>query len=287
MKFADRSSSARPRGASQTRIRITLAVALILATAGVLDAHDLFFRADSFFVSPGTSAQLRALNGTFSKSENSIARDRLRDLSVISPTGHSHPDRSQWSVTGDTSILTVQTTVPGTYVIGASLLPREITLKASEFNSYLAEDGIPDVLAARKKNGEMARDATERYSKHIKAMLQVGSKRSGDFSAVLGYPAEIVPLDNPYSIRAGGILRVRALVDGKAVGNQLVVSGARTRKGGVVRETRVRTDKSGVARVRLPSKGQWYVKFIQMKPYQGAEKIDYESKWATLTFEVK
>lgn len=287
MRFADRSSNARPRGASQSRIRVTLAVALILATAGVLDAHDLFFRADSFFVSPGAAAQLRALNGTFSKSENSIARDRLRDLSVVSPTGHSHPDRSQWSVTGDTSILTVQTTVPGTYVIGASLLPREITLKASEFNSYLAEDGIPDVLAARKKNGEMGKDATERYSKHIKAMLQVGSNRSGDFSAVLGYPAEIVPLDNPYSIRAGGILRVRALVDGKAVGNQLVVSGARTQKGGVVRETRVRTDKSGVARVRLPSKGQWYVKFIQMKPYQGAEKIDYESKWATLTFEVK
>ena len=253
----------------------------------MLDAHDLFFRVDSFFVSPGATAQLRALNGTFSKSENSVARDRLRDLSVVSPAGHSHPDRSQWSVAGDTSILTVHTTVPGTYVIGASLLPREITLKASEFNSYLAEDGIPDVLASRRKNGEMGRDATERYSKHIKAMLQVGSKRSGDFSAVLGYPAELVPLDNPYSIRAGGALRVRALVDGKAVANQLVVSGGRTPKGRMLRESRVRTDKAGIARVRLTSRGQWYVKFIQMKPYEGAEKIDYESKWATLTFEVK
>lgn len=287
MKFADRSSNARPRGASQSRIRVTLAVALILATAGVLDAHDLFFRADNFFVSPGTVVQLRALNGTFSKSENSIAHDRLRDLSVVSPGGRAHPDHSQWSTTGDTSVLTVRTSIPGTYVIGASLLPREITLKAADFNSYLLEDGIPDVLGSRKKSGEMGKDATERYSKHIKAMVQVGSKLSGDFSAVLGYPAEIVPLDNPYSMRAGGTLRVRALVDGNAVANQLVVTGGRTQRGGVLRETRVRTDKSGVARIRLPSRGQWYVKFIHMEPYHGPERIDYQSKWATLTFAVR
>jgi hypothetical protein len=28
------------------------------------------------------------------------------------------------------------------------------------------------------------------------------------------------------------------------------------------------------------------VKFISMAPFTGPEKIDYESKWATLTFEI-
>jgi hypothetical protein len=263
---------------------VFLTAILITATAVPLSAHDFFFRLDDFFAAPGTTLRIRALNGTFSTSENSITRDRLRDLSVVSPSGRDHPDTAQWSFTGDTSVLTVRTSRAGTYVIGASLRAREITLKAAEFNSYLQDDGIPDVLAARKKDLELGKDATERYSKHIKALVQVGTTRTGDFSAVLGYPAELVPLDNPYSLRAGATLRVRAMVDGRPVANQVVVSGGRSRSGSRLKEARTRTDASGVARIRITAPGHWYVKFINMTPFSGKERIDYESKWATLTF---
>ncbi|HZK78460.1 MAG TPA: DUF4198 domain-containing protein [Gemmatimonadaceae bacterium] len=267
--------------------RYVVAVIAVAGTATVLQAHDFFFRANSFFVTPGATVHLRALNGTFSKSENSITRDRLRDLSVVGPGGHDHPDTASWSTTGDTSVLTVKVGAQGTYVVGASLKPREITLKSPDFNKYLADDGIPDILALRKKKAEMGKDATERYSKHIKALVQAGSKRDGNYATILGYPAELVPLDNPYSVRAGGSIRVRSMVDGKPAGNQLIVSGGRTPAGGRFPERRVHSDASGVARVPLPKSGQWYVKFIHMVPFTGAEKIDYESKWATLTFEVK
>ena len=266
--------------------RAVAAAGLIITAAGALEAHDLFFRADSFRVAPGTTLAMRVLNGTFSESENAVARNRLRDISVVSPAGRSRPDTTFWSSKGDTSLFTVQTGPAGTYVIGASLLSREITLKADEFNAYLQEDGIPDVLAARRRANELKKDATERYAKHIKAIIQVGAKRTGDFSTVLGYPAELVPLENPYSLGVGSTLRVRALVDGKAAANQLVVSGGRTPSGARLRESRIRTDASGVARIRLTSRGQWYVKFINMVPFGGPEKIDYESKWATLTFEI-
>ena len=265
---------------------IATAICAIGISAGAAVAHDLFFRADSFVVAPNSIVRLRALSGTFSQSENSVSRDRLRDLSVVSAAGRSHPDTMQWSATGDTSVLSVRVGRAGTYVVGASLHPREITLKAAEFNAYLADDGIPDVLASRKKKNELTKDATERYSKHIKALVQAGTTRTGDFSAVLDYPAELIPLDNPYSLRRGSTLRVRALVDGKTVANQMVVAGGRSPSGARLREQRVRTNAAGIARIQLPSKGQWYVKFINMVPFAGAEKIDYQSKWATLTFEV-
>ncbi len=275
------------RGARRTSGKaIAIAFCVIAVAAGVARAHDLFFRADSFVVAPNSIVRLRALSGTFSQSENSVSRDRLRDLSVVSAAGRSHPDTMQWSATGDTSVLSVRVGPAGTYVVGASLLPREITLKAKEFNGYLADDGIPDVLASRRKKNELNKDATERYSKHIKALVQAGSATTGDFSAVLDYPAEIVPLDNPYSLSRGSMLRVRALVDGKAVANQMIVAGGRSSSGARFREQRVRTNASGVARVQLAGKGQWYVKFIRMVPFTGPEKIDYESKWATLTFEL-
>lgn len=264
-----------------------LTFTLLAATAGSLGAHDLFFRLDDFFVSPGATLKVRALNGTFSSSENSVMRDRLRDLSVASPRGRSHPDTALWSSVGDTSVLSISTAEPGTYVIGASLRAREITLKAAEFNTYLSDDGIPDLLAERKKNNELGKDATERYSKHIKALVQVGNTRTGDFSAVFGYPAELVPLDNPYGLRPGGTLRVKAMVDGRIVANQLVIAGGRSRLGARFAEVKVRTDASGVARIRLRSPGHWYVKFINMSPFRGPERIDYESKWATLTFGIR
>lgn len=279
--------------------RVGILTALLLLVAATLDAHDLFLRLDSFFVRPASAVQIRVLNGTFSKSENAITRDRLSDISVVGPAGRTHLDTTAWEAKGDTSRLNVRTGAAGTYLVGASTLPREITLEAKDFNAYLADDGIPDVLAARRRDGELAKKATERYSKHVKALLQAGDTRSTGFDTVLGYPAELIPLNNPYLPRSGGWLRVKALVDGKPVANQLIVAGGRPARGGRLAERRVRTDASGVARIRITDQGQWYVKFINMQRFTGDRSShpagtppgspvpDYESKWATLTFEIR
>ena len=269
------------------RMRIAASFLMLALGATVLHAHDLFFRLESFFVSPGATVKVHALNGTFSTSENSVTRDRLRDLTVVSPSGRAAADTALWSAAGDTSVFSLRTTSPGTYLVGASLRPREITLEAKDFNKYLADDGVPDVLEARRRNGELEKPATERYSKHIKALIQVGPTRTAGFGAVLGYPAELVPLDNPYVLRRGSTLRVRAMVDGKAVPNQLVVWGGRFPDERRFQQRSVRTNADGVARVQLPSSGQYFVKFISMVPWRGQEKLDYESKWSTLTFAVR
>ena len=119
---------------------------------------------------------VHALNGTFSTSENAVTRDRLRDISVVGPAGWSHLDTTNWDATSDTTKarLSVPIGRSGTYVVGASTRPREITLEAKDFNTYLADDGIPDVLAARRRSGELGTKANERYSKPIKALLHAG-----------------------------------------------------------------------------------------------------------------
>jgi uncharacterized GH25 family protein len=261
--------------------RLMLSVLLLVASTGILGAHDLFLKLDSYFVAPGSALQVRVLNGTFSSSDGAVARDRIRDLALVSPSGRIRPNTSAWAAQGDTSVLTLSTGESGTYVIGASLLPRELTLEAKDFNEYLAHDGLPDVLEARRSSGELDRPARERYSKHVKALVQVGDRRTEEYQSVLGYPAELIPLDNPYTVKSAGMLRVRALVDGEPVPSQLVVAG--NHKG----QRSLRTDSSGVARVRIGSRGAWFVKFIHMQPATGDTTIDYESKWATLTFGVR
>lgn len=262
------------------RRRVIVAAVLLLATAGTLSAHDLFLKLDSYFVPPGAGLVVRVLNGTFSTSESAVTRDRVRDIAVVAPTGVTRLDTMAWTAQGDTSVITVRTGESGTYVIGASLRPRELTLEAKDFNAYLAEDGLPDVLAARREAKELDRPARERYSKHVKAVVQVGAQRTDAYKTALGYPAELIPLDNPYALRPGSMLRVRAVVEGEPVARQLVISGVRRAKAST------RTDSSGVARVRIGSRGAWYVKFIHMRA-AGDSGVDYESKWATLTFGVR
>jgi uncharacterized GH25 family protein len=267
------------------RKQLTLVAMLLMITATVLLGHDLFLKLDSYFVPPNSAVRVAVLNGTFSSSESAVKADRLVDLSMVGPTERRSIPRESWKPSGDTTWLSVQTGAPGTYVIGASLSPRQIALSAEAFNGYLKEDGIPDVLDARTRNGALGRAARERYQKHVKAILQVGDLRTRAFEFVLGYPAEIVPLTNPYLVILGDTLAVRCLVDGQPVAQQLIIAGGE-RDTTRIPETRVRTASDGVARFVIRTPGKWYVKFIHLVPVQG-DSVNYESKWATLTFQVR
>ena len=120
----------------------------------------------------------------------------------------------------------------------------------------------------------------------MKTLIQVGDARTPGYDAVLNYPAEIVPLDNPYALKVGGVVRARVLVDGRPVANQLVIAGGRTPSGARLAVNNVRSGQDGVARVTIGSAGYWYIKFIHMVPVTG-DSVNYESKWATLTFQVR
>lgn len=48
----------------------------------------------------------------------------------------------------------------------------------------------------------------------------------------------------------------------------------------------LRTNADGTVAVSLPRAGRWYVKFIHMKRSDDG-RVDYESKWATITFEIR
>jgi hypothetical protein len=252
----------------------------------------MFLKLSSYFLAPNNEATVALINGTFAQSENVITRDRMLDVSVVDGTGAvQHPDTSQWRDEGNRALLDFTTGAAGTYVLGVSTAPRMIDLSAEDFNEYLRHDGVLDVLAVREENGMLDESARERYSKHVKAIVQVGETRSDSYSYRLGYPIEIVPQQNPYELAAGDALEVLVLCDGEPVANQVVYAsyeGYHAHGGdGEHREAvQTRTDGTGLARIPLDHSGRWYVRLIHMVPVDGPE-VDYESNWATLTFEVQ
>lgn len=273
------------RSSGATRVVLFTAV-FLAATVAVASAHDMFLRPTRYFAPENSEVRIRVLNGTFVRSENSIARSRIVDLSVVSPTRRSTLDTAEFSVAGDTSTFHVHTRGAGTYVVGFSTRPNVIGLTGDEFNLYLKDDGIPDMLEARTKAGELQKPTNERYSKHVKTIIQVGNQRSNHYSTVMGYPAEIVPVENPYDVQAGATLRVRTLVDGKPAANQYVLYGGLTASDGVIEQKSTRSGADGIASIPLSQAGTWYVKFIHMVQIK-VDTLTHESKWASLTFQVR
>lgn len=272
-----------------------------LCLGEVPQGHTLFLKMDTFFVDSEGQASVYLINGTFDQSENTIARDRMADVSLVLPGGErTHPEKSLWRDEGTETFLDFKTSGPGTYVVGVSTYTRNIELTANEFNEYLRHDGVDDALEARKKEGRLGEDVTERYSKHVKAIVQVGDDTSSDFSAELGYPVEIVPMLNPYNLREGDRFCAKILKNGKPLPGQKVYASPEEQSliHGQENHDEIEdharhmepieafSDGDGVIEFMLSGTGRWYVRFINMVEVD-EPGVDYESNWATLTFEVK
>jgi hypothetical protein len=258
----------------------SLALVLLLGGASRLPAHDLFFRAPRYSFEPGARVVVDVLNGTFSRSENAITRDRLAELVVAGPAARRILELERWTEAEPKSTVLVDFEGPGTYVLGATVRPRLLKLSGREFNAYLKEEGLEDALRARRAKGRLEEPSRERYSKHLKAYFQVGTP-SPEAPAPLGHGAEILPDQNPGPLRPGDRLTVRCLVDGQPWAGKVVGSGDRR-----FPQQRLVTDADGRATVLLTGPGVWYVKMVALREVSDAE-ANYESKWATLSFGVR
>mgnify|MGYP000095778112 CR=1 FL=1 len=282
---------------------------LLIGALLLFSSHDMYLKLDSYFLEPNTRAAIQLFNGTFEKSENVITRDRMLDVSLVGNGERRAANDSQWSDRDSITILNFTTGAAGTWVAGVSTGPRNIEMSGADFNSYLEHDGILDMLKWREENQAMDLPAVEKYSKHVKTIFQVGDKTSEDWKAVLGYPIEFVPLENPYDLHPGHTLSVQLLFQGEPLANELVYVGLdadgsentadhshgegeahehtdsstddHTHTGG----TQLRTDAQGIAKVFLPAKGIWYLRTIHLVLSE-EEGLTHESNWATLSFAI-
>lgn len=292
----------------------------------LLCSHDLYIKMETYLLQPNQEATLGLYNGTFERSENIIARDRMLDASVIVKGERMAIAPEQWKDQDSTiTQFTFTTGESGTYVAGVSTKARNIELAAEKFNSYLEHDGVLDMLEQRQRDSVLYQDAVESYEKHVKAIYQVGDTKTNDWSTVLGYPIEFVPLANPYEKYSGEKLEVQLLLDGRPLADQLVyanflkVAHAHTHHGhehkhggeahshnhphtddqhGHSHQTekkelhthvsgqQLRTNDQGRVLVNLPEDGIYYLRTIYMTEVADSDELTHRSKWATLSFEV-
>jgi uncharacterized GH25 family protein len=249
-------------------------------------AHDLFLKPNSFFAKINQKISISVMNGTFQTSEGAVSFARLTDVSVVAPSGNrTNQKEADFTKNETTAFLNLEPKEAGNYIVGLSTMWRENSLPAKEFNEYLVGEGIPDILEDRKRDKELETDGRYRYSKYVKTILQVGNKQSDTYKTVLGYAVEMIPQANPYKLKKGNTIEILCLKDGKPLAGQTVLTGYEL-GGRLAAEKSVRSDAKGIIKIKLDGAGRWYAKFINMVKVDDP-KLNYESKWATLTFEIK
>jgi len=168
---------------------------------------------------------------------------------------------------------------PGLYTIVYDSGRSPVELDAAKFETYLKEEGLEAVAAARARQGKSAASAKEVFSRCAKALIAVGGPGSGH-DRVFGQRIELVAEKNPYTLAGGGELPVRLLYQGKPLAGALVMALQRGRPDKVT----ARSDAKGRVTLKLDRPGFWLIKAVHMIPAPADAGADWESLWASLTF---
>lgn len=172
----------------------------------------------------------------------------------------------------------------GGLILTARTSSNAFTLGAEEFNAYLKEEGLSEVLEWRRMNGQTSLPGRERYSKYAKSLVTSGGNNNFHTKPV-GLLIEIVPEMSPGELKAGDRLPLRVLFRGKpAAGLQIEAAWAGP-NGGKKVTIAGRTDRNGRMEVPLGMPGKWRIHTLRMERCADSDIADWESYWASLTFE--
>ncbi len=261
-----------------------LLISTLLALATQLCAHDLYLMPDRFVTPAGQPLRVVFQNGDeFPKASSATKPERLRNTRLISKAGQAEFDKITAGATETTA--SVQVPGPGIAILTASTIPNFIQLDPKKFLSYLEHENLTNAIEWRRQHGEATKPGRERYSKYVKSLIRAGQS-DGYYQEKTGLTIEIIPEADPYALQPGQTLPVQVLFRGKPAVD-VAVESAWLEAGKSKMETIGRTDAQGRIRIVVKARGPHRLHAIVMERCAEPQVADWESFWASLTFEIQ
>ena len=254
-------------------------------TAGVF-GHDLYLRPRTFRMTPGKAGVVEFHNGeTFPKSQVPPVLERLRGTKVLYPNGEQ--PLTGLRILGKAGVGSYKAPESPAFLVVANTEPNFIELPSQKFEEYLAHESLVSISEWRKANGEADKGGREIYSKYVKAILHTGAPDQFVTKPV-GQAIEFVPMVDPSSLKPGDRLSVQMLFRGMPAANLHVEASSAASAGGAVKHRQLgRTDQAGKIEIPLDVPGMWKLHAILMERRKDTSKADWESYWASLSFELR
>lgn len=273
----------RSRSSLRRALSVIAAAAGLLAGVGAAEAHDNWLEVEPFFApTPGKAKVYLATGEQFLEAEHLTVRSRSRysGFFLLSASGRRDISADLREDQQPLTVLSPGGRTMGTFVLALDAAPKDIEIAAEKFQAYLLEERLVDALLWRAGAGKEDDPGRERYSRCMKAIVQIGPKLDPVATQATGQEIEIVPLAHPYSIAVGGALEVQVLFKGRPLAGRAITAANRFRTS--VSKKTVRTDASGRASFVLSRAGDWMFRLVHIEPASG--DVDYRSYWANLTF---
>lgn len=262
-----------------SRIFAPLAILVVSLFPATAAAHDYWIQPADFTIATGQKVPLRLFVGTKGDITEHPYNKRFtirfeafgpEGKRVVAGANHYRPAGSLLS------------TKEGIYTVVFQSNHSFIELDAAKFKSYLITEGLDAIVRERQKSGESNKPGKESYARYCKALVRAGTGNDG-FDRVVGLPLELTAKSNPFVSRAGGKLAFVLTENGKPLVKAQVelmsLADASIK-------TKAFTDKRGRVTFKIPAAGKWMVAATTMRRAPAGIKGDWESSWATLSFEV-
>jgi uncharacterized GH25 family protein len=257
-------------------------LACLLAVPRLLWAHDFWIEPETFRPQPGARVGLHLYVGQHFAGESiPYFPDRFERYVSVGPAG----EQPIPGVLGDDPAGAITAAAPGLYVIGLRTRPETVSFDSSEeFEQYLRMEGLERNLALhrqRYKPGKKIQESYFRCAKSLIATRPIGDTDTGTDRA-LGLPLELIAVTNPYRSGQGTPLRLQLQYHGKPLTGALVMLSNKRKP---LPKLTARTDGNGMVQFdpRLP--GPWLATSVHMVPAPLFAAADWNSLWASLTFE--
>jgi uncharacterized GH25 family protein len=264
------------------RLRRAPFAALLLFTcysARVL-AHDFWIEPSSFHPAVGSELAISLRVGEHFRGDPVPRADRLIARFVLSSAAGETPIGGL-PATDPAGFVRISS--PGFFLIGYRSNRTPITLEPEKFEKYLADEGLDRVLEARAARDERGKPGKEVYSRCAKSLVAGNGSGQAGFDRILGLTLELVAESSPLKTRPGGKMPFRILYEGKPLAGALVKAIALEDPDNTLS---ARSNAQGRVAFVLARKGVWLVKAVHMAPSPPEAGADWESLWASLTFEI-
>jgi uncharacterized GH25 family protein len=265
------------------RIALGAAISLgALVAPRAASAHD-YWMVPQPLVAPGDQEVAVSLFvGEAFVAEEEKVHQAGRAARFVHLHGETSTDVLPAAAEGAAPILRVRVAGAGGHLFALDRNAAKIEMPAAKFDEYLRHEGLLEVAAERARRGESSISGRERYTRHLKALVQVGDARDGSFAKVVGQPLEIVPERDPAFAAPGDRLPVKVRFRGAPLAGARIE--ALSRVDDDVRGADLRTDERGLVEIPIDRRGVWLIRMVHMVRCEGCADADWESMWASYIF---
>src|ERR1035437_1713304 len=231
----------------------------------------------------------------FRVSDTAVPASDIAQIVLVRPGGVRRTDEL-WNTRPELNKLAfdlhVPSREPGTAVVALKTKPVVTAVSAVEFERYLRMARLDRIVAERERLHETGSPARDRFIPEPKGVIRIGDGTSAgeacSATIPLGPPLalEIVPARDPYSIRVGDALPIRVLLHGQPLSG-VVVSATFVGYAGPAGTYAWSgtSDSAGLVAVPISAGGAWLGRGAHMIRLDRDPDADWESYWASLTFE--